>query len=1080
LVKFVGEEEEDVAAAAASPVKKEEGAEVDLKKEEGAVVDLKKEEGVVAKSEEEQQPAATTTVPTADKTDAASETVANGGAVPSNVISSSAPAPPPPAPVPTMDSHLRNQLLSLENYVANLHKTELTLRQALMKAIDKKQGSKGGDGGAETLLQLSTLAVAMAADEVEGTADAEDWRFFVKKEKKGGQNGAAEKEDDEDDSDSDDGAEEIQWSNKVTDHALLGKVIYRPQSSPLRPAATQGGDDGNNLNDNCYWYRVVHYTPSIKAVEEVTSEGATTSSENIDAAAASAQQRPNTIVERRMRFRAVPVAESDIDAPPSGIEEMDIDDEDVEYMILTEAQARAGMEAAALHRMMEGKQKKKNGSSKKEDASPRTVAAVHPYRNGHGSRVMLTPEPEGAAKDGGDGKEFEVLYGVIAGYTTTSTAAHSAGNNEGVQHKLLVLLEDDDHEGNGAKEDDGNDSNTKLKSCAFWSTVDSDGTFLTDIVPENSSSSKNGGDAPAVTIPILCSRYSIEMHEFYQGSPAYNVCESIITYLKNHSKSGPFLQPVDPIALGIPEYPSVIKNPMDISTLEKNLKEGKYSRIPPQTSAGADEEDGTDTPVYRMAYGPFFDAAMLIFDNCIQFNGATSWIGNEAAIFKKNAMKKIEQLVSRAVWSGQGGMSAKTSSHGGGGGGAGASSRRAATKSMYTEEDSDVDMYEYESDYEDDDGGGKRRSRNARGNRAKTKKGRGKEDIVSKAIEQPFMMPENAHEFGTGGAFPHLKIQTNVGKFSLSQEWSCRYIQEGPSAGGGSDGKEEEEKDKEEDEDEMLMLLQMQQEEDAGTVRRSTRARHAPKNYADEEVAENPTTRSYAPQAPITLPGVEYYLVNGDDLQPKRKVAQEDGKEGINGESKADTDSDSLIPTICRSRLGAEGVQETIHERFYAKLYREHSPNALILDSGIGKYVGGSFPPYLGRVVPSTDEAMVWEIREQYLIPALRWVLRGLVQSGHLEEVDGSLSEGLLDDAHARTSFGSGIVVPSHEYYYNETSPPFDVLDEKEILRKRRQDAAAADSDSSSEEEVEMSEYEQMRAARVARNAERLKALGLA
>ena len=63
-------------------------------------------------------------------------------------------------------------------------------------------------------------------------------------------------------------------------------------------------------------------------------------------------------------------------------------------------------------------------------------------------------------------------------------------------------------------------------------------------------------------------------------------------------------------------------------------------------------------------------------------------------------------------------------------------------------------------------------------------------------------------------------------------------------------------------------------------------------------------------------------------------------------------------------------------------------------------------------------------------------LLRGLVRSRHLAEVDGSLSEGMLEDATTRTSFGSGIVVPSHEYYCNETSTPFDVLDEKEIFAR--------------------------------------------
>jgi hypothetical protein len=36
--------------------------------------------------------------------------------------------------------------------------------------------------------------------------------------------------------------------------------------------------------------------------------------------------------------------------------------------------------------------------------------------------------------------------------------------------------------------------------------------------------------------------------------------------LKNHVSSGPFLVKVDHIALGIPDYYDVIKEPMDLST----------------------------------------------------------------------------------------------------------------------------------------------------------------------------------------------------------------------------------------------------------------------------------------------------------------------------------------------------------------------------------------------------------------------------------------------------------------------------------------------------------------------------------
>jgi bromodomain-containing factor 1 len=38
----------------------------------------------------------------------------------------------------------------------------------------------------------------------------------------------------------------------------------------------------------------------------------------------------------------------------------------------------------------------------------------------------------------------------------------------------------------------------------------------------------------------------------------------------------PFLQPVDPVAMGIPEYPTIVKRPMDLSTIKANLADGIY------------------------------------------------------------------------------------------------------------------------------------------------------------------------------------------------------------------------------------------------------------------------------------------------------------------------------------------------------------------------------------------------------------------------------------------------------------------------------------------------------------------------
>jgi len=54
-------------------------------------------------------------------------------------------------------------------------------------------------------------------------------------------------------------------------------------------------------------------------------------------------------------------------------------------------------------------------------------------------------------------------------------------------------------------------------------------------------------------------------------------CYKLLKKVMNHQYAWPFNQPVDPIALGIPNYFDVIKEPMDLGTIQKNLEEDKYS-----------------------------------------------------------------------------------------------------------------------------------------------------------------------------------------------------------------------------------------------------------------------------------------------------------------------------------------------------------------------------------------------------------------------------------------------------------------------------------------------------------------------
>lgn len=54
-------------------------------------------------------------------------------------------------------------------------------------------------------------------------------------------------------------------------------------------------------------------------------------------------------------------------------------------------------------------------------------------------------------------------------------------------------------------------------------------------------------------------------------------CQRILKGLKRHREAGPFLLPVDPVALNIPDYFTVIKQPMDLSTISKKIDLNEYA-----------------------------------------------------------------------------------------------------------------------------------------------------------------------------------------------------------------------------------------------------------------------------------------------------------------------------------------------------------------------------------------------------------------------------------------------------------------------------------------------------------------------
>ena len=65
-----------------------------------------------------------------------------------------------------------------------------------------------------------------------------------------------------------------------------------------------------------------------------------------------------------------------------------------------------------------------------------------------------------------------------------------------------------------------------------------------------------------------------------------NKLKIIFDALESDQQAYDFLEPVDyvgqiynKIALGLDDYPSIVKNPMDISTIKKNLKNIKYNTL---------------------------------------------------------------------------------------------------------------------------------------------------------------------------------------------------------------------------------------------------------------------------------------------------------------------------------------------------------------------------------------------------------------------------------------------------------------------------------------------------------------------
>lgn len=616
------------------------------------------------------------------------------------------------------------------------------------------------------------------------------------------------------------------------------------------------------------------------------------------------------------------------------------------------------------------------------------------------------------------------MYATIVGHDTTF------GFGSKLKGHRVLLLPDPNQNIRGET----------VPAKAFWATVSADGGIA--YTEEK--------------------KYELSFHSYGKYSPAHDACLEILEHVKCHSKAGPFMEPVDYVALDIPTYPEVIKRPMDLGTMAKKLDSGEYGNLPPPQASDSAAVDA----IRIMVYGLFLSDLCLIFDNCMAFNHEKDWIYKQAAVLKKAALKKVDLIANKAMREASRSKTAK------------------AAKSVYVDDDSDVDMYEYESDQDDDAYGSSRRSRVQK--RVKKVK---EEDNVTRSIEVPIRLPRVDKANVGDDIFSSLPISSDAELFSMPSGCSVEHSRPEEVMTDGdaleTDKKEEDEFAKQEKADmERLEMLEMALMSNQPLVRRSSRAA----TVASSEAAADRDNVSAGNASSVQ--NVEYHLPDGSRSTSRAKL---------------------------------ETALEAMHEATYAQLFFRHfagqshggvctatnvstnpgatRPSSNIDDaegfaSTVGTFADDSFPPYLGRIVPVTtgvasdlsgpsrdgmaliDNAnVVWEIREPFLGAAIRWVIRGLVRSGHLSEVEPM--DGTSGDLRGPEKVdSSGVVIASNAYCRDASNVPYDVLDVREMMRKRRMERQAEE-ESSSEEEVEMSAYEKMRLERVKRNEERLKALGL-
>lgn len=117
--------------------------------------------------------------------------------------------------------------------------------------------------------------------------------------------------------------------------------------------------------------------------------------------------------------------------------------------------------------------------------------------------------------------------------------------------------------------------------------------------------------------------YEEKIEQVSMTKEQYKYAASVLRQLRRNRDARPFNQPVDPVKLNIPSYPTIITHPMDLGTIDKKLSSKQYETV---------EEFSKDVE--------------LVFTNCFTFNGEESPISMMAKNLKTIFDKQMSQMPS--------------------------------------------------------------------------------------------------------------------------------------------------------------------------------------------------------------------------------------------------------------------------------------------------------------------------------------------------------------------------------------------------------------------------------------------------